>query len=370
MHPKSSLLVILSALQLGCSGSVTAAVMSARAGGQLAFTEYTSGGTYNPLAAQNLQAVVSADCDYEKYGWTESSHAAAYGTDSSNTPKSIIDRAFAGLGIEPMAHSTAEVAVVDPSHEDLWLGRDCSAWGSASAEVRHRVVVSPKATSGANSELLSFLQSLSSVPVRLHYRLSVSESASNYVSGTADFSIRRQDGMYVDGRSQSGPGEQSGILKFTVDYTAVYKIRAGTLVTAFGWWSDVAMGSSGTAVADPFLQADPDWMDPVWGPLARYFMVEQESLLDADGWEEVTRTWMPLSLTAVRAPSGSQIQLTVLSAPGESFALEKATYPAGASWTTLLTTNSPSGSLSVTLPMAGGSQFYRALRIVTGAKAR
>lgn len=228
-------------------------------------------GTYQPLAAKNLLAVISTSSDYADATVTESADAAVFGSDTSAVFCTVCE----GKGIEPMAHAVAATVF----HDSQAFSYNPLALGFGSMEVFHRTRLTDDAPSG---------DWILAIPLFLHYTLET--SGGDGITTSAAFYIEAP-GMPTFSKNAVNGQDFSG--KLTLNSSAFDLIKIGVNAGVTARYVDVPCGDgcvvrqgvSGFAVADPFLFVDPDW------EYAPYVVVEQESILHPGEWVEVTRAW-------------------------------------------------------------------------------
>jgi hypothetical protein len=236
-------------------------------------------GSYEPLLegqGLDVKAVVSSSVDGENTTQREVAAAAAYGSDLSGQGRVL------GLGIEPMADVRGLVELTSVSSY-----AQAGILSNASASVRHRVSAIVGTPDGIADGPVSLL---------LAWALHLSRELTGPETGWIDnFSAQ----FIVSGSSVSG----QRALSESVDQTdtnwdpsgvSVYlaHTRDDITITAtagvslnFRYPAPALTSLYAQAVADPFLYVDPTW------EYARYFVVEQESLLKPGTWVPVTRDW-------------------------------------------------------------------------------
>lgn len=228
-------------------------------------------GTYQPLVAKDVLAVISTSSDYTDNTVTESADAAVFGSDISATYCAACE----GRGVEPMAHAVAATVF----HDSQAFSYNPVASAEGEMAIIHRTRLTDDAPSGDWSV---------AIPLILHYALETGGGAG--VTTAASFYIEAP-GMDTFSKNAANGGEISGKLQLNSAAFDLIKIGVNAGVTARyvdipcgdGCWNRV--GVSGFAVADPFLVVDPDW------EYAPYVVVEQESILHPGEWVEITRAW-------------------------------------------------------------------------------
>ena len=246
---------------------------------------------YNPLLGNGLRT--TADMHISRSGtdifgqfFQSSVSAAVYGSDfsSQSGPNSTTP-----FGVEPMAFTVAQA-------------ENTSAGVSAYIDVDHRVTVNPVLTSSTlPASVLNILRTVSAVEVTLKARME---------SQRGDIFDRFYTGFGIVGGSaanqidifQEFNEDDTQLLSFANDSQLNFTVEPSdtTQNLLYKVWASSNLfvsNSGGTAVVDPLLEIDPDWIisnlvgtgfDPHG---ANYFIVQQESVLNPGEWVEVTRDW-------------------------------------------------------------------------------
>lgn len=233
---------------------------------------------WNPMLGNGLLGIQTASCswNYSFYGFSGSSDAAVYGSDTSWL--GLASHYAEGLSVEPMAHSRAH------AYASFVEGRPCdaTAWSSASAlvSVIHRL--RERTSNPLPSDLPNLFEILNNVPVRIAYRLSADCDG----GGDAFASLLIEPIGIV---RTTDSGTDSGTISFIASAGDTFSIEARSSVRAAAGtpppWCSHHTSESAQAVADPFAYVDPDW------EYAEHFSIEQTSLNNPGEWVEVTRKW-------------------------------------------------------------------------------
>lgn len=288
---------------------------------------------WDPLGTKTIASLASYQhsatstiTDYKHEGTGEylivetggSSAAAVYGSDSSFTDAGYA--LFDKTGIEPMA--TAEASawrhhsqgkwIDDVFVEKDWYSSYSESSSIADITVGHRIV--KDVVLAESSGILSELNKLTFIPVTVKYNMEVNKN-DKLGSAVAGFQLFDYDGGLLAERyrglttgddtlfSNGVSGELITRLNLNLDKDLseyIYNIRAVSFVNVHSVSSSHFAAGFAQAIVDPFLSINQDW------EYAKYFHVEQESLLHPGEWVEVTRRWQD---TAAPVPEPSTLLL-------------------------------------------------------------